>query len=67
MALGTEPHEAWQDVIDVNLTGVFNTVEIAIPSMIERGRRQLHGRDQRDRRRAAAAWATPPPSTAWSA
>jgi SDR family mycofactocin-dependent oxidoreductase len=32
-----EPHGAWQDVIDVNLTGVFNTVEIAIPSMIERG------------------------------
>ncbi len=30
-------HEAWQDVIDVNLTGVFNTVEIAIPSMKERG------------------------------
>ena len=20
-----EPHEAWQDVIDVNLTGVFNS------------------------------------------
>ena len=33
-----EPHDAWQDVIDVNLTGVFNTVEIAIPSMIERGK-----------------------------
>jgi SDR family mycofactocin-dependent oxidoreductase len=32
-----ERHEAWQDVIDVNLTGVFNTVETAIPSMIERG------------------------------
>jgi SDR family mycofactocin-dependent oxidoreductase len=32
-----ERHAAWQDVIDVNLTGVFNTVEIAIPSMIERG------------------------------
>jgi SDR family mycofactocin-dependent oxidoreductase len=32
-----ELHAAWQDVIDVNLTGVFNTVEIAIPSMIERG------------------------------
>jgi SDR family mycofactocin-dependent oxidoreductase len=32
-----EDHDAWQDVIDVNLTGVFNTVEIAIPSMIERG------------------------------
>jgi SDR family mycofactocin-dependent oxidoreductase len=33
-----EKHEAWQDVIDVNLTGVFNAVEIAIPSMIERGK-----------------------------
>jgi SDR family mycofactocin-dependent oxidoreductase len=32
-----ETHGAWQDVIDVNLTGVFNTVETAIPSMIERG------------------------------
>ncbi|WP_084027703.1 mycofactocin-coupled SDR family oxidoreductase [Mycobacterium avium] len=32
-----EPHEAWQDVIDVNLTGAFNTVETAIPSMIDRG------------------------------
>ncbi len=37
MSLAQEPHQAWQDVIDVNLTGVFNTVEIAIPSMIERG------------------------------
>ena len=33
-----ETHDAWQDVVDVNLTGVFNTVETAIPSMIERGR-----------------------------
>jgi SDR family mycofactocin-dependent oxidoreductase len=32
-----ETHDAWQDVIDINLTGVFNTVEIAIPSMVERG------------------------------
>src|SRR6202023_906843 len=31
-----ETHDAWQDVIDVNLTGVFNTVEIAIPSMMGR-------------------------------
>ena len=38
MALGKERHEAWQDVIDVNLTGAFNTVEIAKPAMIERGR-----------------------------
>ena len=30
--------EEWQQIIDVNLTGVFNTVEIAIPSMKERGR-----------------------------
>ncbi len=32
-----EKFDAWQDVIDVNLTGVFNTVETAKPSMIERG------------------------------
>jgi len=32
-----EPHQAWQDVVDVNLTGVFNTVETAIPSMIASG------------------------------
>jgi SDR family mycofactocin-dependent oxidoreductase len=37
MALHERPG-AWQDVIDVNLTGVFNTVQTAIPSMIERGR-----------------------------
>ncbi|MCQ8187117.1 mycofactocin-coupled SDR family oxidoreductase [Streptomyces rugosispiralis] len=29
--------EAWQDVIDVNLTGTFNTVEVAIPSMVAAG------------------------------
>ena len=29
--------QEWQDVIDVNLTGVYNTVRVAIPSMIERG------------------------------
>jgi SDR family mycofactocin-dependent oxidoreductase len=32
-----ENPNAWQDVIDVNLTGVFNSVEVAIPSMIQRG------------------------------
>ena len=37
MSLHEGGGDAWQDVIDVNLTGVFNTVEIAIPSMIERG------------------------------
>ena len=29
--------DAWRDVIDVNLTGVFHTVEAAIPTMVEQG------------------------------
>jgi SDR family mycofactocin-dependent oxidoreductase len=33
-----DPPEAWQDVLDVNLTGVRNTVEAAKPSMIERAK-----------------------------
>src|ERR1700742_362076 len=37
MSLHEGGGDAWQDVVDVNLTGVFNTVEVAIPSMIERG------------------------------
>ncbi|MBC2640898.1 MULTISPECIES: mycofactocin-coupled SDR family oxidoreductase [unclassified Rhodococcus (in: high G+C Gram-positive bacteria)] len=36
MALN-QPHDAWQVCIDVNLTGVFNTIETVIPSMIDRG------------------------------
>src|SRR3954470_17731541 len=32
-----EAPAAWQDTIDGNLTGAFNTVETAIPSMVERG------------------------------
>jgi SDR family mycofactocin-dependent oxidoreductase len=36
MALN-EKHEAWRDAIDVNLTGVFHTVEVSIPSMTKRG------------------------------
>jgi SDR family mycofactocin-dependent oxidoreductase len=32
-----DPSDAWQDAIDINLTGVFNTVEVTIPAMIERG------------------------------
>jgi SDR family mycofactocin-dependent oxidoreductase len=35
---GHEPRDQdWEDVIAVNLTGVWNTGRIAIPSMIERG------------------------------
>lgn len=30
--------EEWQDVLDVNLTGVFYTVEVAKPSMVDGGR-----------------------------
>jgi SDR family mycofactocin-dependent oxidoreductase len=33
-----DPREAWRDTLDVNLTGVFNTVEVAVPSMIAAGR-----------------------------
>jgi (+)-trans-carveol dehydrogenase len=29
--------EQWREMIDVNLTGVFNTVRAALPSMLERG------------------------------
>ena len=29
--------EQWQEMIDINLTGVFNTVRAALPSMVERG------------------------------
>lgn len=28
--------DAWQDTLDTNLTGVYNTVEVALPSMLER-------------------------------
>ena len=60
------------DVIDVNLTGVFNTVEIAIPSMIERGTggaivlTSSTAGITASAAPPAAASATPPPSTAWS-
>ncbi|MBM7808753.1 SDR family mycofactocin-dependent oxidoreductase [Geodermatophilus bullaregiensis] len=30
--------EQWRDMVDVNLTGVFHTAKVAIPSMIESGR-----------------------------
>ncbi len=37
MGEGSETMQAWQDVIDVNLTGVWNTVHAAIPTMVEQG------------------------------
>lgn len=33
-----EDERVWQDVLDVNLTGVFHTIDVAVPSMVERGR-----------------------------
>ncbi len=30
--------DGWRDVIDVNLTGVFHTVEVAKPALVEQGR-----------------------------
>lgn len=30
--------EQWQEIIDVNLTGVFNTVRAAVPILLEQGR-----------------------------
>jgi SDR family mycofactocin-dependent oxidoreductase len=32
-----DPDQEWSDVLDVNVTGVYNTVRVAIPSMIEAG------------------------------
>jgi SDR family mycofactocin-dependent oxidoreductase len=31
------PEGEWQDVLDVNLTGVFHTIKAVVPPMIERG------------------------------
>lgn len=31
------PESAWQDMLDINLTGVWNTVRAAAPHLIERG------------------------------
>ena len=31
--------QQWKDMIDINLTGVFNTVRATLPSMVERGER----------------------------
>lgn len=32
------PDQQWDDVVDVNLKGVFNTGRVAIPTMVEHGR-----------------------------
>jgi SDR family mycofactocin-dependent oxidoreductase len=35
--MATESEDAWRDVVDVNLTGVYHTVEVARPALVERG------------------------------
>ena len=67
--------DGWRDVIDVNLTGVYYTVEVAIPTIVEQGDggsivlissvgraggRRYHPRRRCDRLRRM-------PSTAWLA
>jgi SDR family mycofactocin-dependent oxidoreductase len=37
MGADDDPVRAWQDVIDVNLTGVWNTVRAAAPVLVEQG------------------------------
>ena len=37
IAAGGQSESAWDDVIGVNLTGVMNTVRVALPAMIEEG------------------------------
>jgi SDR family mycofactocin-dependent oxidoreductase len=37
MGAEEDPARAWQDVIDVNLTGVWNTIRAAAPVMVEQG------------------------------
>jgi (+)-trans-carveol dehydrogenase/(-)-trans-carveol dehydrogenase len=36
--LGVLSQETWQDMLDVNLTGVYNTVRATAPIMVEQGR-----------------------------
>ena len=38
MALGQSDPQQWYDVIDVNLSGVWNTVEVSKQALIDRGR-----------------------------
>ena len=42
LTMQPDPQE-WFDVIDVNLTGVYHTVEVSKPSMIEAGRGGARG------------------------
>ena len=48
------PTQTWQDMIDVNLTGVWHTVKAGDPAP-DRRRRRLDHPHQLDRR-AARAW-----------
>jgi NAD(P)-dependent dehydrogenase (short-subunit alcohol dehydrogenase family) len=47
--------QTWQDMIDINLTGVWNSIQPVLPSMIERGRA-----GPSSSRAPATAWKGPP-------
>ncbi|HEV8372366.1 MAG TPA: mycofactocin-coupled SDR family oxidoreductase [Actinomycetota bacterium] len=38
MSPAADPVQAFRDVIDVNLVGVWNTVEVTVPTLVEQGR-----------------------------
>ena len=66
--------DAWQDVIDVNLTGVYHTVDVGDAANDQGRQRRSDRADQlgrragrRRRRRRPVPSAMRPPSTAWSA
>ena len=74
---GIAPMEAgedgWRDVLDVNLTGAYHTVEVAIPTMVEQGDggaivliSSVAGLVPHEQRRSGRHSATPRPNTAWS-
>jgi NAD(P)-dependent dehydrogenase (short-subunit alcohol dehydrogenase family) len=64
MGEGADTAQAWQDVIDVNLTGVWNTVKAAAPVLVEQGEGGAIVLTS-STATAPAARATPRPSTAW--
>ncbi len=41
--------EQWDDVVNVNMKGVWNTVRVAVPTMLTQDRGRLHHPDQLDR------------------
>jgi NAD(P)-dependent dehydrogenase (short-subunit alcohol dehydrogenase family) len=73
MGAEEDPTKSWQDVIDVNLTGVWNTLRATAPVLVEQGQggaivltSSTAGLKGIGASRAGVR-ATPPPSTGASA